>query len=858
MYSLKIIQNKTKDMFNSTVLMFSGKSYMFNCCEGTQRNAADQGIKFKNINSIFFSSSEIDCYSGVFGFLMSRSEQIVDNTLTNKNNKSKVKENKNNKQIKENKNDNKESLDLIEGDNLDFPKILKPKNELEIDKYNVILYGAKGLKSRFLHSNGFITERLKNQIAEFSNGNFECNHNNFLENYKNNLFMDENIKIFTFMSKSDSEKSNKFFSDNLGPFHKENLECLSYFVIPHQMPRSINVDKCRKHRVKLSDYKNLKNNISCINEVGETIHPDMVLEEIIPSSCMGYLYSSTLNHAKDMINQVLINKDFNIGSKRSDGYFFSIVIHILGSIDILYSKEYKNFINSFNYETLHVIDCEESNYKFMLNKRKYNQLYILNQIDGNLFNLPILTDNDLFPLKELSDDQFSKNFLNCNPTMDFTLYKLENMGFINRSPMETPNYYKSKIFEKFRNEFEEFTIKEKLNLKEFNKNKIETSDMLSNNEPFKITFLGTLSMKPGIHRNVSCIMVKIKDKYIFMDCGEGSYQQLHTYYGEDITDKILCNTSVIFITHKHGDHMLGILKMLNEFENLFLKNKISEILYVIVPKSVIKFVKNLVSTLKSNVFIRVIDCESLNPSETKVYDKFIGSKDPHKNFTDVDLVNEDIIAKKINDFKLKFQGEYENKDLILENKIVNNVSNSDLVSKFYKYINTNLNIDIFSVEVFHCDDSFGCIIQSCKKQNHSMDVDSGDMDVYKNKEDFKISYSGDTRPCNNFINYCYNSTVIIHEATLEDELFLDAKYKMHSTFEEACNVCDKTKSKHYILTHFSPRYLKESPWNNYLEDKKVLIANDYLSVNFSDLDYAYNYGKKANEVLNLLDKEDKL
>ena len=58
MYSLKIIQNKTKDMFNSTILIFSGKSYMFNCCEGTQRNAADQGIRFKNINSIFFSSSE--------------------------------------------------------------------------------------------------------------------------------------------------------------------------------------------------------------------------------------------------------------------------------------------------------------------------------------------------------------------------------------------------------------------------------------------------------------------------------------------------------------------------------------------------------------------------------------------------------------------------------------------------------------------------------------------------------------------------------------------------------------------------------------------------------------------------------
>ncbi len=76
MYSLKLIQNKSKDLFNSMVLIFSNKSYLFNCCEGTQRNASDQGIKFKNIEEVFYSSSEIDCYSGTFGFIMSRSEQL--------------------------------------------------------------------------------------------------------------------------------------------------------------------------------------------------------------------------------------------------------------------------------------------------------------------------------------------------------------------------------------------------------------------------------------------------------------------------------------------------------------------------------------------------------------------------------------------------------------------------------------------------------------------------------------------------------------------------------------------------------------------------------------------------------------
>lgn len=97
MYSIKLIQNKSKDLFNSMVLIFSNKSYLFNCCEGTQRNASDQGIKFKNIDEIFYSSSEINCYSGTFGFIMSRSEQLgtLDSFLEAQKQQNKLTEKKN-------------------------------------------------------------------------------------------------------------------------------------------------------------------------------------------------------------------------------------------------------------------------------------------------------------------------------------------------------------------------------------------------------------------------------------------------------------------------------------------------------------------------------------------------------------------------------------------------------------------------------------------------------------------------------------------------------------------------------------------------------------------------------------------
>ena len=53
---------------------------------------------------------------------------------------------------------------------------------------------------------------------------------------------------------------------------------------------------------------------------------------------------------------------------------------------------------------------------------------------------------------------------------------------------------------------------------------------------------------------------------ILMDSAEGSYGQLYDHFGgvKEIVDHILIKTRVVFITHIHGDHQLGILKILHE------------------------------------------------------------------------------------------------------------------------------------------------------------------------------------------------------------------------------------------------------------------------------------------------------
>lgn len=70
-------------------------------------------------------------------------------------------------------------------------------------------------------------------------------------------------------------------------------------------------------------------------------------------------------------------------------------------------------------------------------------------------------------------------------------------------------------------------------------------------------FLGTGSMKPGKYRNVSSILIKLIKCNILLDCGEGTYKQLIDQ-NVNICEKPL----IIWISHAHSDHHLGMLNLI--------------------------------------------------------------------------------------------------------------------------------------------------------------------------------------------------------------------------------------------------------------------------------------------------------
>jgi len=80
--------------------------------------------------------------------------------------------------------------------------------------------------------------------------------------------------------------------------------------------------------------------------------------------------------------------------------------------------------------------------------------------------------------------------------------------------------------------------------------------------------------------------------------------------------------------------------------------------------------------------------------------------------------------------------------------------------------------------------------------------------------------------------------LLIHEATMEDDLAKEAKMKLHSTTSQAIQAGEQMRSKFTLLTHFSQRYSVIPPLPNDDNGSKlnnVGIAYDNMHISLSQL-----------------------
>jgi len=104
--------------------------------------------------------------------------------------------------------------------------------------------------------------------------------------------------------------------------------------------------------------------------------------------------------------------------------------------------------------------------------------------------------------------------------------------------------------------------------------------------------------------------------------------------------------------------------------------------------------------------------------------------------------------------------------------------------------------------------------------------------VLSHKDGWKITYSGDTEPCQNLVDAGKDSSLLIHEATFEDGMEEEAREKHHSTCGEALEIADKMNAKSVLLTHFSQRYAKLPIMKT---NTPVAVAFDHMRVHLDDV-----------------------
>jgi ribonuclease Z len=96
----------------------------------------------------------------------------------------------------------------------------------------------------------------------------------------------------------------------------------------------------------------------------------------------------------------------------------------------------------------------------------------------------------------------------------------------------------------------------------------------------------------------------------------------------------------------------------------------------------------------------------------------------------------------------------------------------------------------------------------------------------------KIVYTGDTRPFEGFTKFAVDADLVVHEATFDDALSDKAELDGHSTPSQAAKATKKAKAKKLVLTHISARYpdarlLLEQAQKFF---RNVLVAEDFMEL----------------------------
>lgn len=297
----------------------------------------------------------------------------------------------------------------------------------------------------------------------------------------------------------------------------------------------------------------------------------------------------------------------------------------------------------------------------------------------------------------------------------------------------------------------------------------------------RVIFLGTGGSVPTPSRSLPAVLIKRQSEQLMFDCGEGVQRQM-------IKAKTGFHRKMkIFISHLHGDHVLGLPGLLQTMALLDRQKKVD----VYGPKGIRNFFECVQESLQFGLTFpvevhEVYDSGVVCEEEAYIVEAvrsdhvvlgwayaFVEKPRPGKFYPD----------------KARFLGVPE--------------------GVFWSKLQHGNTVKLPSGQIVSPEEVMGLP-----------------------RKGRKIVYSGDTRPFKAFIEFAADADLVIHEATFDDALSEKAELDGHSTPSQAGLQAKKAKAKKLVLTHISARYVNTELLLKQAQKviKNTLVAEDFMAL----------------------------
>jgi ribonuclease Z len=294
-----------------------------------------------------------------------------------------------------------------------------------------------------------------------------------------------------------------------------------------------------------------------------------------------------------------------------------------------------------------------------------------------------------------------------------------------------------------------------------------------------VIFLGTGGSVPTVARSLPAVLLLRQGEQLMFDCGEGVQRQM-------VKAKVGFHRRMkVFVSHLHGDHVLGLPGLLQTMALLGRERKLE----VYGPEGIGRFLECVRESLQFGLTFPVEIREVCGD----------GVVCEERDYT-VEAVRSDHV---VSGFVYAFVEKPRAGKFYPEKARALGVPEGELWSRLQR----GESVELGDGRVVGPEEVLGSL-----------------------RKGRKIVYSGDTRPFEAFVGFAAGADFVIHESTFDDALAEKAELDGHSTPSQAALQAKKAKAEKLVLTHISARYADSGLLLE--QARKVftdaLVAEDFL------------------------------